>query len=415
MRGKKIRRILAAASSEGSANPLFYLATLLGGFTLLTLLYFSFPPQSELRFSDQRFDSFAPEAAGIFGIAVVFGLLSGLAWLSVRPSWPFEQRQLYPLSLLLVTWTVSIVLTLLRREELSLSVLAVPAIIILIMLKPPSAFTSITLFSRWLGVLSIATWISLALHVLGLVDGSAHTLQGPNGSAIPVPRRFDIIPLDRWDGPFPGLTSAGYFGVLMTLHGIRSTRWERPYFFISGFGLMALAESRTAAFALLAGLAVAAVSSQTLARSVKYLLMLFLLATASVSLIYSNGGNGRLRIWREHFLVFLSHPTTGFGLDARSLQGFDDHAHNFFLDIAAKFGMLALGPLVLWAVIVSSRLVRKFSRHEPAIVAMWFATLVFMMLEQFWQLRYPDLTMVALLFFNFMAIASGSSSPLQKP
>ena len=306
---------------------------------------------------------FAPNEAifkgqdwGIVGSFLLAGI-TVLLWLPRRFNVNWNRTHLIFFVISLALWLLQTISTQLDQSLFNLTAFIFPLVIVLIWAKNPESVMMSKAFLFMLYGLLLIGLLSLLLGETGLAPNGFYGVDS-GGSRIPF--ISDIFGIEtRWAGPFGSVNYAAPVGGLLLVSGFAFAGANRALISLGGLLVLTLSQGRASLVAVLvAGLVLTAYSDVVVqsAHRIQYrLLLVFGPAIALGIYIFTQDPTlaFRTQIWLNFFELFLSRPLTGVGFSgvgqyvnekmlSDPLFVPHNHAHSVYLDLAARYGVLAL-------------------------------------------------------------------------
>jgi hypothetical protein len=388
---------------------------------------------------------------GVEVMEAVMGVLAAagvVLWLLCR-EWSGSVAVRSLVGLVLMLWTLVMILELTRGSFApSRTSLVLGLSMALVLAKPPGPDAALRAMGAFAWALLAVAAISIALESLGLAVAWSQTADDFGRGAferdsywLPISH---LLGLDgRWAGPFGHPNRAGPVAALLIVLGSSRRGWSSWVLAASGLVMLALSASRTSEFAALAGVVTLLAAPWILRgsrpdRAAKGLVpavlagvLLLILApallpagsgTASGSGQYVASaltGTGRTSIWPEYVALWRGSPWVGVGsegigaaLQSGRLPLWATHAHNTFLDAAARYGS---GVLLLFLAVMGLALVVTVGaarRGRPAGLAVVAVVVVNGLGHTVIGFVFPEVALWALVLAVMMsAPPSPSGSP----
>ncbi len=281
-------------------------------------------------------------------------LVSLLMWLVYGGSDRLPSRQFLALALVLATWFIAFFRNAIDHTGYNYLVLLVPALIGMVLVKPPRA--SDTLMTAKIFGLALVL-AALAAEVASLTTGRL-VLTDPEfvytwlGEVTGTTK--------RWVGPFLQENYAGPIAAYVLVFALTQRGWYRWGIGIGATWMVLASTSSTAALGVLVGLAVLAVfatsgplsrfsrRSRGIATAGVFLILALVVALRDTTF------NGRTTVWSSYLDVWQSNPLAGVGtsgIDSALRSGqiplYWTHAHNVPLDLLVKYGLLGLALILM--------------------------------------------------------------------
>ncbi len=293
-----------------------------------------------------------------WGIIASFllAMVAVFLWLFHRFEFKWSPMQSAFFFIALALWLLQTISTQLDQYQFNLTAFLFPLILMLIWLKRPS---SAMLNNAFLCMLYGLLLIGLLSLILGQIGVTLNGFYGVDSGVSRIPILGDLFGIDtRWAGPFGSVNYAAAVGGLLLISGFAFKGVNRWLISIGGLLVLMLSQGRTSLVAVLAAAILLAAYSGTVtqsARRIQYRIILVIGPAIGLTiyvLVLDPTFNGRTPIWSNFFELFLSKPITGVG--SSGVQEYIDlglsdplfvpqnHAHSVYLDVAARYGILAL-------------------------------------------------------------------------
>lgn len=290
---------------------------------------------------------------------------------------------------LLLIWFYQVIRIQLDGSTFNVTAFITPVIIVLIFLKPPASADVLMGLRLLMYGLLVISLVSLVFgHLSWAPDGFDVTDAGE--SRIPIVGDFFGWET-RWGGPFGSVNYAAPIGGLLIVFGLSQTRSHQIPLVLGGVLILGLGQSRTALFAVLAGITVLVLWGERVSASRARIAIRFstlgilgVLMIAYIA-IADNNLNGRTIIWTD-FLELLPENYV-FGVGDSGINEFVNinsgtpgfiphvHAHSVLLDGFVRFGLIMLIlSLAIFALafFLTSKAVPKFGPGPLAWVTFIF-------------------------------------------
>ena len=334
-------------------------------------------------------------------VAIVTVIVMGVMWALCRTDHRVTRAQAVFLAAGFVAWVLSVLQVLLAGLPMRPEALIMGALLGLALVRPPdraSAVWLIDLLAISLAVVCLVLVILESNQVLPswyarIADPvGAHGLQVYEIQSYWTPLR-DILGLDgRWAGPFDHPGRAGQAGALILVWGLTRRGGLRVALVGSGLLFVLLAGSNTAYLSVAVGLTVliAVAALQRLGRLPRWgILALVLGSLAAAALLFlvvvgpNPGLSGRTTVWPVYWDLWTTSPLTGVGdaaiaqaQQAELLPSWAYHAHNSWLDLLARRGIVVLALSVAAIAAALTVAVRSARLREPGPLALIVVVLV---------------------------------------
>ena len=383
-----------------------YLTALTFGVVVSYMFYYSFPEDSALRQEDQVWNKL--DIIPLFlllAFVACSALTVALLWLRKTPRDRMSRPIRIVLLLVLFSWTLAASLSVWRQEVVSPLILAIPAVVLMILVRPPIPQDVLLATKVWIGAMVLLVWAFLVFEALGVVEGSNHNYS----------LRQDFIALPwfidgRWNGPFSGFGTAGIAGAAVAVYGSQQARFLRVGLIATGAFVCLLAESRVAIAAMILGFLasffVKIISSKDKKRRLMSgfgVLVFIVILLGLISFFSTNSGNGRGAIWSSWFDAISINPAFGLGYAGVNLGLSGGHAHNFLLDTTVRYGLLTALPLLLAATIFLLAVVVRFVSVPKFLLPLLTITAVAGIFDLGPEILYLRLETIPLLLLATMA------------
>ena len=349
-----------SSSTRWQPRPGTYLAVLLVG-VVLTLLVLQLLP-------DWRIGP----VPGVALVVVAYLALAVVAW-AREPRTPRPEGLLaWFLLAYLLQWIVLMSLLAVRQEEVSVTALVTPVLVLMVWFRLPTRAAA----TRAADVLAVAIVAAVAVALLAEMLGLVGSWYGASGADLAASERGNYwVPLagplgldGRWAGPFVHPNLAGPVGAFLVVFGMTRPRWRRPLFVAVGALVLVLASSRTSLVSVAAGLLVLLAAwwfprPGALPRWLRTVVVSLPAVVFALALVIVNPGmTGRTSVWPVMADLWRDAPLLGIGdagfeaaVASGRLPAWAHHAHNVLFDAGVRTGViglaLALAVLVLALVI----------------------------------------------------------------
>ena len=294
-----------------------------------------------------------------FGVAIpiLMTFIALVLWVPARRGRSLDLGFITLALMLTALWSATLIREVSGGQGVTFSIVVMPVFVLMLALKLPS-FNEVRqaadLFFLSLAVLAVLATVLLAMGV------SINVQDAPSRGPV---QEIPLLSM-RWSGPFETPTQAGAVGAYLLIYGV----WRRSRMFVAiaalGATILFVSNSRGSLFGALAGILIAMwfvprFASGKHANLIKIAITGIAVLVAVVFVAWSDPTmSGRTPIWAWYAQAFLSDPAFGHGsVQLSELVAADPsvssnnammHAHNVFLDVAARLGIVGL--LLLCAV-----------------------------------------------------------------
>ena len=310
--------------------------------------------------------------------------LSVFMWIRTEPTVPRTLRTSLTLGLLGVSW---VVITLLERfdgQGANYNTYMLPLIILFLIIKPVNRAQAINAAS----VLAVSTILMIFLAETAAILSDRRELVFTLGL-----RLVGIQGLSygggRWEGPFMNPNYAGPVAAFLVIYALSRTGLLKWLLLVPASLLLLASGSRSAFLGLAAAIALYFIfsRSQVFSRLTTWVRVLLTAISALIFVVFSftldPSLNGRVPIWPLYMDYWFSSPIKGVGTNAINtaiasgeIEPWNVHAHNLFLDLAGRYGLLAFAPVVLallLALVISHRAAKTGSTVGLALIVAFIA------------------------------------------
>jgi O-antigen ligase len=297
---------------------------------------------------------------GLIGIVLTF-----LLWIPYRKTSQITSLAKFAIAMIVVCWLVQTFLIQYDDSLFNLLTFALPSILIMVLLKPPTSrdvFIAALVFSYTL--ILIAT-IGLLLDAMHLT--SSAFIASRNGYSR-IPFLSDVIGIDtRWEGPFGNVNYAAPVGGFLVVFGASVGRPHRIPLLIGGLVILVLSQGRSALVATVAGLLVVFLGSNyvnNLRNAQAFRIVLLsgtFLIIASYIWVFDRTFAFRTDVWLDYAALWRESPWLGVGTSgindyASQGSGLNDihhtHGHSVFIDILTRHGIVMFSLTVTTIVVI---------------------------------------------------------------
>ena len=367
------------------------------------------------------------------GLTYIGFLIALLLWFRQPqlPRWaPLFQAQVL---LMLGVYLVAAVVSLIQGSLFYFTAYTYPFFLLLILLKPLSR-------SQVMSAIDLLAWALLLLFVMTylvdvvalLVGGSYEAFRTDLGGDRNWNPVHGLLNIDgRWIGPIGHPNTSGPIAAFLVVYSASRIASRLPMFAISGYLLLATG-SISSALAASIGLSVLlavhllqASYSRRWRMAFAGLFVVILGAGLSAILISNPTFTGRTTIWpaylrlgREQNLMGSGDPPIAAYVANGDLPDWAGHAHNFFLDMLARYGfvafllLLALFVLLFYSSVVAAR--RGFSLALGLLVTVVVANMTEVGIDpRYWEFGTVAIVCVALLAATAQQDSPGESQSVQ--
>lgn len=324
-------------------NRAAYLVILLCTPALSALGHFIWP--SEVVFKGQAVGVLLP----LFGC-----LIAGIAWWRFACTARLTLGSNIVLIAIVLVWLWMVLEVQFDNWLFDLSTFVVPIGITMVLLKPPTLEQARWAIMNFALCLVIVSVIATCLSSLGLSELAFNPEKdGENRLAI-----LRLIGIEtRWEGPFYSSNEAAPVGAFLLVLGFTRRKTLGIICILGGGTILILSQGRNAVVGAFVGLAIIFFYSETMSKTkiLRKIRALFAVVTFTVPVLLLVSAdptlNGRVPIWKDFIRLFLESPWIGAGNSGIRFYldtgGFGEvpplpHAHGVYLDIAARYGLLAL-------------------------------------------------------------------------
>ncbi len=428
-----MRTVLKRSMSQATVDPTAYVAVLALGYACALLA-------GQIWTDVEVLPGLTPSEIVVW-LSVVTGLL---LWLRCRV-WSRSALVRAFLGVVLVLWVLTMTLELVRGPVPERASLSLGLALALMIAKPPgpeAALRAMTVLAWAICGLAAA---SIALEALGVAWAWSSTADAfglgdfeRDSYWLPI---SDVLGIHgRWAGPFLHPNRAGPVAAVLLVFGLRRAGTSGWVFALTGLVMLALTASRASEIAALAGVVTMIVAQlflrerrqEAFPRGLAALVFagVVVLLMAPVVLPPGSGtavgpraylasaasGMGRTTIWPEYVRLGEQSPWTGIGaggiFDAiakGALPAWAIHAHNTFLDVAARHGVVAL--LLLIGLLTSALIVTVGScrRGLPLGLALLAVVVVNSMGHTVMSFVFPEFPLWVLLLAVMMSVPDGGT------
>lgn len=322
------------------------------------------------------------------------------AWVVSVPLWLMTVRPqrrkrafLVFLGTLAVAWLMHLAFAVINGDNFNHVVWIYPLMIVMLAWKPPTgdeAWRALVVVAWAITAMLVVT---RGLEMAGLLD---------RYFVIPEVVQFDLqnywLPfsgsfelLGKWTGPFGASAHSAMAAGFVFVIGVVRWRWSSWVFVTVGVVVYLLSASRTMLLACLAAVFIMVLFSKwgALSRVPQWIrwLALSLAAILGAVVLFNTGPGltGRQSIWPAFLDVWRTSPWIGAGAtgieEAGGLAAQSDVAHNLFVDLLARQGVLGLAIAVIALGIATWLGLRSASRGEAGPVAILVAYFIFSMTD----------------------------------
>ena len=296
-------------------------------------------------------------------IAVVTIGLAAFQWIRSSKNQQLGRWQQIFFAAAVLTWILVAMTTAIRFSYAEAAWLLLGALLVFSLLKPPDLQHTRQAINVLLVGVAALCLISVASEATGLTSSWYGDLPGlmqweRENYWIPLADLFDLD--GRWAGPFDHPGRAGIAGAVIVVWGFVNRGLSAAFFIAAGLFILVLAGSNTGYLAAASGVVIAAwfklqVRMTWLPRWLPFLLVLVGFVGLIAIIVGPNLTlTGRTTVWPTYLELWRSSPWLGIGdvgilLAQRAdlLPAWAYHAHNSWLDVMARNGLIALiGALV---------------------------------------------------------------------
>jgi O-antigen ligase len=326
-------------------------------------------------------------------VPFLFAGISGVLWLRCSRTVRYSNLTVGFLLSMILAWIALLLLEVIDGLAHNYTSFLVPLVLVMLVIKPVSpdaalrAGTALAWATILVVLLSLVHSIFVGLPVGGL------NLRLPGIS-------IGVVEGGRWVGPFGNPNYAGPAGAFLVVFAIAKRGWESWAIAVSGLAMVLLSGSRSAFLGLLLGLMILFIYSDApqLKRASKGLragiVLMSFVALTTVAILRDPTLSGRTPIWPEYWRIWLANPLIGAGtqeiqdrivagqakppllVDPSGLGPEFAHAHNLFLDLLGRYGIVGFVTVTLalgLAVAIAIKSVRKFGALSLALVLTFLA------------------------------------------
>ena len=316
-------------------------------------------------------------------LAYVGFFITLILWLrqSQLPRWP--GKTMAQLLLLVGVWAISIAVSLTQGSVFYLSAYILPLLLVLVLLKPlreRQVLSAVDLLAWSLLFYLVLTYL---VDVIGFFAGDAfHRFRTDLGEDRVWNPMHIILGIEgRWSGPLGHPNKTALPAAFLVVYSASRLATRLPMFAIAVYLLLATA-SVTSILAAIAGLSLLLTLRliqrlDSLRSQVTFALMSMAVVSAGCGLLlFSNPTlTGRTTIWPRYLELGVEWNLMGSGdipigrsLESGDLPQWAGHAHNLFLDMLVRYGLVALLLLlVLFASLFYSSLLAARSGSNLAL------------------------------------------------
>lgn len=353
------------------------------------------------------------------GLTYIGFLVSLVLWLRQPqlPAWPWLLR--LPLLVMLALWAIAVAVSLWKGSLFYFTAYTYPFFLLLVLLKPLSKTQVMRAISFLAWVLLVYLSVAYVLDVVVTMasDGSdafrtdlgadrawnpAHVLVGIEG---------------RWVGPIGHPNTTAPIAAFLSVYSAARIRSRLPMFVISVYLLLASA-STTSLLAAIAGISVLLfVCLLRRSNSLRLRAGLFLgfslsaVGSLFVFLAVNPTLTGRTSIWPTYVQLGIEQRLLGSGdppiavyVAEGTLPPWAGHAHNVFLDVLVRYGLVALVLLVVVFVSLSISSVVSARRGSSLSLALLVTVLVVNLTELGIDFRYWEFGTVSAVVIALLAV-----------
>ena len=321
------------------------------------------------------------------GISVqLIGFLSAvILWIFAPWNVNMSKRLLSFVSLLIMTWLVVLLTSILHGDIFPHSVWTYAPILILLVLKSPSldqcrfAFV----FTGWLLVVILTA--TRLFEMLGIIDiapiGEFLVDYEPQHYWLPL--SGSLGPEYRWPGPMGHNAMTGVMGAYLVVMGASLRKFSGLVFVVVGGLTLLLTSSRVSFVAAVIGLAIVLLlGNNGLSIKVQWQIRALIVGVIAIiaalaALIASPNLTGRTSYWPAFYDLWLESPWIGVGNSGKVLADpliSQTNAHNIFLDVLTMYGVIPLLTMsaALLLVFLASAKAARSNRILPLAVVTVF-------------------------------------------
>ena len=352
---------------------------------------------------------------GIVGSFLLAGI-AVLLWIPRRFDFNWNRVHLSFFLISLVLWLLQTISTQLDQSLFNLTAFILPLVIVLIWAKNPDSAMMRQAFLFMLYGLLVIGLLSLLLGEIGFAPNGFY---GVDSGRSRIPVLSNIFGIEtRWAGPFGSVNYAAPVGGLLLVSGMAFTGTNRALISLGGLLMLTLAQGRTTLVAVLAAGLVLVAYSDLVVQSAHRIQFRLLLAfgpaiTLAIYVLTQDPTLAfRTQIWLNFWELFLSKPLSGVGSSGvgqyLSEQMVADptfvphnHAHSVFLDLAARYGVLALIlSLVLYVIVFTVAWQRRLSDKGNGLSILIFVSIAGIS-ETIYSWQYCTFYFLALIYVLF--------------
>lgn len=263
-----------------------------------------------------------------------------------------------------------------------------PLIVLMIAIKPPTAHEGLESLIVLAWSIAIVLSVTLVLEIVGFVDQKFQptALNEYNEARYFLPLN-DILGIEgRWPGPFGHYNTTALFGALLIVLALMSWHKMNGVLILVGATVLLVTDSRTALGAAVVGVIVMAVLTTTgpvsrVSRPLRALGALVVVIGAGIYVLFRPTGlTGREAFWPAFLDLWQSAPWIGVGTSGIAVSGGITqewgHAHNQYIDLLARYGVVSLGASLIVLAIALILAVRAGLRGVPGPLAVLVTYLV---------------------------------------
>jgi len=292
-------------------------------------------------------------------------LLAFLLWIRYCSYSRISRLARVAIFLAIVCWIIQTLLIQLDDSLFNHLTYMLPATLIMVLLKTPTArdvFIAALVFSY---ALIIVASVALLLDAMQLT--SSAFLASRNGYSR-IPFLSDVMGIDtRWEGPFGNVNYAAPVGGFLVVFGASIGRPHRIPLLIGGVVIMVLSQGRSALFATVAGLLVVFLGSHYVnnLRNAQAFRIVLLTGTfvigASYIWLFDRTFAFRTDVWLDYAALWRESPWFGVGTSGINEyvsqgSGLTDirhsHGHSVFVDTMTRFGLIMLTLTVVTLIFI---------------------------------------------------------------
>lgn len=279
-------------------------------------------------------------------VAVCLWLIQPFLEVNRSPYW-------LPISVYGAVWLVFLLLTLRDGLLVDYRALAVPAVLIMVALKPPNRSQLLTSMSALSWSIVLVLGAHFLYEVLEYGTASIPGLMVPGTSFfLGSPQRL----FSAWGNP----NLVGPVGAYIAVFGLFKRGFSGWLFFVVGLLTIAAADTQSGLLAFLVGGFVLWIfddrfRSWPLTRTSRVVFTIsFLVSLIAIATYLQPTYGERTRIWGQYLDFWLTQPVGGVGTSAiqaglasGELQPWYVHGHSIWLDAAGRYGLMGLLPITL--------------------------------------------------------------------